>query len=327
METVTPSDFTAEAQGYSAKTPNTNYYYYGFISVFSGKYFGNVTFDAALIDRPGHTANIEAGGSRDNHTVGGAIGGIVLPKQNNDGVTVTIENVIVNGSIHAYNRGGGVIGYIGGYNGSNNLTNSQMNGTVNIINCINNANITTDATTTFGTIGGILGTTNQRQAGAVINFSGCINNGNLEGVRVGGMVGDVHASDYQGEDGGTINITGCKNTGEVAVIRVQADSYENAWNAAGGIFGFAQSYNYTLEIADCINEGNVVDKSGWTAGRVYLGGIIGGGDETNDIGLTMTNNQCATVTADNNAVNNKLEGIYIAGTDKFATEYLGIQIH
>ena len=308
------SDFTAEAKPYSANTDDSAYYYYGFISVFTGEYFGDITFEDVVIDRPGHTMTLdEKGAARNNHTVGGAIGGIVLSNEDfGTEKTVTVKNVTVTGSIHAYRRGGGIVGYIGGYNKSSDFNASQMNCTVNIENCTNDADITTDAETTFGTIGGILSTTNQRQANAKINITGCTNSGILSGVRVGGMIGDVHVS--SSENGGAITINECYNTGEISVIRVQANNnaLKDAWNAAGGIFGFVQGgYNYTLTITGCENSGNVVDKSGYTAGYVYLGSIIGSGDLTIKAPVTMSKNtNTVTISGDPDEVNNKLNGTY-----------------
>ena len=302
------SDFTAEAKPFSASTPNTSYYYYGFISVFTGSYFGDVTFEGIAIDRPGHTMNIGDGSSRNNHTVGGAIGGIVAPARTHNGATINIENVTVKGTIHAYRRVGGIVGYIGGYQKGENesTTQSQMNGTVNIINCRNEATITTDAETIHGTVGGILSTTNQRQAGAQINITKCVNTGALSGVRVGGIIADVHVSDS--DDGGTIKIDTCTNTGEVAVIRTQAGANSNA---AGGIFGYAQGgYTYKLIISICKNEGDVLDKTGSAAtGEVYLGNIICGAGS--DIVVEMTENTSSkTITGNMDFVNNKLNGTY-----------------
>ena len=302
------SDFTAEAKSFSASTSNTSYYYYGFISVFTGSYFGDVTFENIVIDRPGHTMNIGNGESRENHTVGGAIGGIVAPARTHGGKTINIENVTVKGTIHAYRRVGGIVGYIGGYQKEKgeSATQSQMNGTVNIINCRNEATITTDAETIHGTVGGILSTTNQRQTGAKINITKCFNTGALSGVRVGGIIGDAHVSDN--DNGGTIKIDTCTNTGEVAVIRTQAGANSNA---AGGIFGYAQeNYKYELIINICINEGDVLDKTGSAAtGEVYLGNIICGAGS--DIVVEMTGNTSSkTITGKEGFVNNKLNGTY-----------------
>lgn len=311
------TDITAEAEPYSAKTQATSYYYYGFISVFSGKEFKNVTFNNVKIDKPGQSYDIGKGNKRNNHTVGGAIGGIVVPNQYyNSEYVVTVENVTVNGSITAFSRGGGVVGYIGGYNGSNDYEKSQMTCTVNLTNCINNADITTvcnneDLTNNggngFRTIGGILGTSNQRQGSAVINFTGCQNNGDISGTRVGGMIGDVHVSDN--ENGGTFNFNGCSNSGKVTVMQVQVSNATTSWSGGGGIFGYVQGdYNYKLNITNCTNSGEIVDESGF-AGRAFLGTIIGGADDSSNVTLVMSGNtNTSAFTADSDRNNNKLTG-------------------
>ncbi len=283
------SDFTAEAKAYSAATPDTSYYYYGFISVFSGSYFGNVKFENIVIDRPGHTANIGTGSSRNNHTVGGAIGGIVVPAEYyGPEHTVTVENVTVSGTIHAYSRGGGIVGYIGGYNGSNDLSQSQMECTVNIRGCTNNSTITTDVQVSNATIGGILGTTNQRKASSEINITTCVNTGNLTGHRTGGIVADVHGSGAEGlgVSTGTINISDCTNSGAIT-------SYGDG---AGGIYGYFQLYSYCFDvtITGCQNTGALQN----TANSANVGNMFGATSSISENGHKINLNMSGNKTAD-----------------------------
>ncbi len=318
------TDATAEAEPYSAATDKNDYYYYGFISVFSGTAFENVVFDNVIIDQPGQSYDIGEGHERGNHTVGGAIGGVIVPKKDYTSKDeVSIKNVVVNGSITAFSRGGGIIGYIGGYQATegDKSGNNLMECTVVVEGCVNNAVIKTNGYNVYRTGGGILGTSNQRAAISKILISDCVNNGDITAARAGGIVSDLHGT-------GTISISLCVNNGNLATTCTQTQN-TYLWGGAGGIIAFLPCNNtYNITISNCTNAGDIIDEVQIDTHKISLGYIIGGADHgsygngqtTWTMSLTLSGNENSGGTFVKNDEHVTLEGIRLNGNYKSPSE-------
>lgn len=285
IENVQIKDASADSLTYRASTAGSNYSFYGFISVFAGTYFGDVSLTVD-IDEPGNGAYLSSGFNRNNHTTAGAIGGIVLPEVDgfDQNYTCTVANVTVDGTIIGVNRTAGVVGFIGGYNSNN----CRMKANVTIENCVNLAEVTSanESYASHATVGGIVSVVNQWEHGSSITISDCENTGALKGLWVGGIVADA----WQSNDAGTSTINGenalitvenCTNSG---TLTGEAKSKENIC-VVGGIFGSFNGYResnsyakerYKLEISNCTNSGEIqyetVADSGCKA--IYLAEII-----------------------------------------------------
>ena len=254
------SDRTADSNEFKAQTTGSNYTFYGFVSVFSGSYFGNVTIDAD-IDEPGSAKDPGSGYNHNNHTTAGAIGA-VMPA---DGIgEVTVENVTVTGKIVGYSRVAGVIGFIGGYSGK------PMTADVTVKNCVNKATVLTENKTNedFGTAAGIVSTSNQRAPGTVVTLTGCKNEGQVEGQYVAGMIGSIFRSNSQTEaDADSAAATTkmifdqCENTGKLICnvyeryYKTVNKTYCNGYVA--GIVAYAYNERYSVEITNCTVSGEV----------------------------------------------------------------------
>lgn len=242
----------ATQTSYQVEGGSENYYtYFGFISVFGGGTFQDVTLEV-FMENPG----IAGKGKDDptswnNHTVGGAIGGIY---QNGTfgALNATVKNVTVKGSITSHSRIGGIVGFVGGLNGT------SVEGSVAIENCINNAAITSlvDGGAGFSTAGGILGISIQTGSGFSLTLSGCKNTGTVEAVHAAGIMANQQTK-------GTVTIEKCTNSGKIvacitdAVEEEKKDSSDNTLTA-GGIFGRSWSASgATISITGCTNTGTV----------------------------------------------------------------------
>lgn len=214
-----------------------NYTFYGFVSMFSGSEFKNVTIDVQ-IDKPGipGVADDNTSTSYKNHTVAGAIGGIYQTGAEG-AVNILVEDVKVTGSITGYSRVGGIIGFIGGLANVTGQNNNLMLGSVTISGCTNEAKLVSDyfmipTSPGHSTVGGIISIVNQTDSTFVLNVSGCTNSGDLTGARVGGIAAIVITS-------GQWTFTGCTNNGNCTALILTSGATETYY--AAGIVGRGQS--------------------------------------------------------------------------------------
>ena len=91
IKNFTMSNRTAEVKMYSASTEGGSYYYYGFISVFTGNYLGNLNFEGQQVENPGVGVDAPEGFKKTGHAVG-VLAGLV---DNSDNEDVLIENITV----------------------------------------------------------------------------------------------------------------------------------------------------------------------------------------------------------------------------------------
>lgn len=290
IDNLQMTDITADSISISAATTNSNYTFYGFISMFSGAYFGDVIFSNVVIDQPGSGYISDKGMNTNNHTAAVAIGAVYAEGDNQ--LEATISNVVVggkrdeNGTIVAdgtskivgYNRTAGVIGYVGGRavtdtDKANNYSSVLPKGSsVTIKDCVNYAIVESAAAanTSYATAGGILSITNQRGEDTTITILNCQNYGNIRGQWVGGIMADSWAS----------NISNAKNNNwNLTVVEGAGDSKSTtnfAYNNAGEII-----------IDGCENHGDLVgflrigadaNKDGTPdniAQSIVVGGIFG----------------------------------------------------
>ena len=220
------------------------------------------------------------------------------------GVTGTVKNVSVSGSVRCVNRAAGGIAAI------------QESGTIE--NCTNNAIVTSKYYVLGnGNVGGIVG---YQKNGDVIN---CTNNGDVYGYvnlisdnqGVGGIVGTI-AEGATGEIKGNINTGFIYNKGYctggiVGVLRGKLTITEcsnsgvvkGEKSCAGGIVGFTNFSDNT--ISNCVNSGDIT-------GFTLVGGIIGAlgysGDRLTTIVTGCTNSGNITATGDT-FVDNKVEKV------------------
>ena len=303
------TDASADSAYFAADTANANYSFYGFISVFTGTYFGNVTIEVNSIDEPGSGVRQAAGYNQNNHTVAGAIGAVYATGgEKGTSREVKIEKVTVTtvtgGSIVGVNRVAGVVGFIGGYSADTDDTSKYpANSTITIKECHNKADIISNnrSAATFSTAAGIVSTSNQTASGVKINIEKCTNTGNISGMWVGGIMADAWRSsdkdstatfaDVAGKEQNIISITDCSNSGDLLGV-CPVITGDPSSVVVGGIFGAFNGYrninygskenpNYNpgerfgLEITGCTNTGKIVYQynSGFK-GNICLADIV-----------------------------------------------------
>lgn len=279
------------------------YTFYGFVGIFKGTSFKNVTIDAD-IQTPGVSGGFV--GSSDynkkpfgNHTVAGAIGGIVKETDSSAENDVVVENVTVNGTIVGHSRVGGVIGYIGGHPESG----KQAVGKVTLRNLTNNATVMSENYTKsdFSTAGGIMSIVIQTTAQFGLEFDNCVNNGEVTAMHSAGMVAYVSTN-------GSIYMHECTNSGLITTnfngVENLKDTYSTMHPSASGLIGILQGVDnfsstntfgektvYGILIEDCAYTGTV---------QVYAGG---------DSSKAMLEQRC---TLDNSLAGGRKAGTYKA---------------
>lgn len=243
------------AEEFAAMEANGNYYLAKDIAIdasyataFTGVFDGNghtVTISAPMFTKlNGTVKNLTIEGSASQTGTVNAIESYVaaIARGTDKNVSVLVENVANNATITGEYRAGGLIGQV--FAGSN----------AKFINCVNNGKIT-------GTnmVGGIIAYVQ----GYVLEMRDCVNNGDVSIVagkdgNCGGLVGR-HGDDTLYDTNSAIdaerfaNIVNCKNIGDVS-----------SSTQAGGIIGHARSA--TINIAYCVNEGNITSNNGQAAG-------------------------------------------------------------
>lgn len=184
ISNLTMTDRTQDCVTEFSSTTGNNYRPYGFVSVYEGPYFGNVTFADVNISFPGNIPELSA-----NHTVAAAIGAV---RNTTVGKTTYVDKITVSGNITSYYRVAGIVGFAGG------ASNARMVGNVTISNCVNNATVTsTLGASTYNTAAGILSTSNQFEESATMIVENNINNGTINGQVSGGIISTLFSGGSQ----------------------------------------------------------------------------------------------------------------------------------
>ena len=236
------SDNTAVSEQINGGSGN-KYTYFGFVSVFSGTSFENVTIEVD-IDKPGIAGGFDPSAADENerpygnHTVAGAIGGIFkLGSQGN--ASVVVEDVTVTGSVVGHSRAAGVVGFIGGISGD------AMTGSVTLRNCVNEATVISEnhSKSAYSTAGGIVSIVIQTANSFRLEMDGCRNEGSVTGLLSGGMIS------YLSTDG-SLYLHGCSNTGtitaqifsEMKAVDLR-EIYSDSIPTAAGMVAYLQGHN------------------------------------------------------------------------------------
>lgn len=331
IDNLQMTDITADSISISAATTNSNYTFYGFISIFSGEYFGDVIFSNVVIDQPGSGYISDKGMNTNNHTAAVAIGAVYAEGDNK--IETTISNVIVGGKknddgnivsdevskIVGYNRTAGVIGYVGGRALTDTDTANKYSSvwpagsSVTIKDCINYATVESAAAsnTSYATAGGILSITNQRGEDTTITISNCQNYGNIRGQWVGGIMADSWASNISNAASDNWNM---QNLTNVANSKSSTNfKYDNAGKIVidtcsnyGNLVGF-------LRVADTNND-NKPDNMGQS---ILVGGIFG---QYNGTSSVKVNEVSRTILANYRVIINNCEN---HGSISYECEYYG----
>lgn len=243
------SDNTAVSEQISGGSGN-NYTYFGFVSVFSGTRFENVTIEVD-IDKPGIAGGFDQSAPSaneklyGNHTVAGAIGGIFkLGSQGN--ASVVVEDVTVTGSVVGHSRAAGVVGFIGG------ISSHPMTGSVTLRNCVNKATVISEnySKSAYSTAGGIVSIVIQTANSFRLEMDGCKNKGSVTGLLSGGMISYVSTN-------GSLYLHGCSNTGTITaqcfdgMTKVNLEKTDSdAIPTAAGMIAYLQGNNTFTSTAD-----------------------------------------------------------------------------
>ena len=272
IDNLQMTDITADSISISAATTDSNYTFYGFISIFSGEYFGDVIFSNVVIDQPGSGYISDKGMNTNNHTAAVAIGAVYA--EGTTALTTTISHVVVGGmrdengdivndgvsKIVGYNRTAGVIGYVGGRAIIDKDKNKDgfspvlpAHSSVLIEKCVNYATVESAAASysSYATAGGILSITNQRGEDTLLKIYDCQNYGVIRGQWVGGIMADSWASnttaaeyDYTWTPSNVVDHRNMLNEEAYACI-----SYENR---------FKYDNAGTIVIEGCDNHGDLI---------------------------------------------------------------------
>ena len=120
----------------------------------------------------------------------------------------------------------------------------------------------------------------------------------------GGIAGETWAGSASSDPLKTITISGCTNKATITVANTVKIG------SVGGIVGFCTGYG-TLEVTQCVNEGNIV----LTGGHTSPAGIVGRFNEAKDAGTSLYPTGMLTECANlgDITVNNRAGGEYTCG--------------
>ena len=248
------TDATAEVTLFIGGEPDGGNTYYGFISVFSGSYFGNVKFENVEISKPGINTQDEmyknTGIVPDGHMTAAVIGNV----SNYFNQDMLIENVVLeSGSVKGLSRVGGLFGNVGltKYAGKDNMT----EGEIKFVNCINKANVSSEASvkTGYGEAGGIIGRIHRITGGSVV-LENCENYGNVTSVYAGGLIG-INSCKIP------LTLDNCKNYGNVKAefLPVITTAAQHSALYAGGLIGKQEpAVSFLTIYNNCVSEANLV---------------------------------------------------------------------
>lgn len=278
------NDRSAESKAYNTGTTGAVNMYYGFIAVFTGTYLGNLTLEDVTIKNPGIEAdNAPTGMDITGHCVG-AVAGLI---HNSDNEDILIENITVkSGTIEGMARIGGLFGRIGSnaVDKKEDGTEGMSAGTITIRNCVNNANVISNAEVSLGhsTAGGIAGSAQRLYGSSKVVFENCVNNGNIEGQAAGGILGKA----YVNANTASVEFISCENNGTVTGLAHYGQKYNNNNIAtlvveAGGILGARDKVTVSVKYENCKSNGKVVlsakqveaEKDGFKAYAVGAGTV------------------------------------------------------
>ena len=195
----------------------------------------------------------------DGSGIAAAIGYYVI-KNNEKSV---IENVnLLSGNVKASNNMGGLIGYM-------EAKDETLNVDITIKNCLNKANVITDAREAGGILGLLQGINSDKGS---IKFINCINEGNIT-ANAGG--GNSAAAGILGKEQSYSSISNeakvifnnCKNTGKIKSIGRSGGEVH-----AAGITTVYYSRGLPIELKHCINTGEI-EIAGSGADN-YIAGLI-----------------------------------------------------
>ena len=252
IKNFTMSDRTAEVKMYSASTEGGSYYYYGFISVFTGNYLGNLNFEGQQVENPGVGVDAPEGFKKTGHAVG-VLAGLV---DNSDNEDVLIENITVGaGTLTGMSRVGGVVCMVGAT-----AQGAMTGGSVTFKNIVNNANVETTGSVNqaHSTAGGIVSTLYNIKAGKVA-FIDCVNNGSVTGAAAGGMFSTSYSTPTE------LTFESCVNNGQINGVQYDKSYskptiYEDSFKfgaKAGGFIGDLQGDKKVVKFTDCESNGLV----------------------------------------------------------------------
>ena len=229
--------------------------------------------------------------------------------------TITLYNIVNNANVKGFETQdsaySSLLGnaYTGGIFGALDNKSVGTNASIEIINCVNNGNVSGWHCT--GGITGILYVNDSSYTGEqfakVIN---CVNNGKIEGLSTytGGMVGRVYycvdayftgcinngeimgAGNTGGIIGHTTNTSTimrvCQNNGTISNIILEGET-----PYAGGLIGYAQGTkdaNHSAEFGEYANQVEFCINTGDVTGMRRVGGIIGSSGADGAYGITHT---------------------------------------
>lgn len=269
------TDATAEVSLFIGDDPTGGNYYYGFISVFSGSYLGNLNFENVNIDKPGlsYTDAKNQGQGKivpDGHMSAAVVGNV----SNNEDIDMLIENITVSGTVKGLSRAAGLFGVVGhtsSKDGSAGIGGSEEHmtaGSITIRNCVNNANVSTEASVKGGyqDAGGIISRFHRIKGGKLV-VENCTNNGTITGGLAAGISG---VSDQSG----TYLFKNCVNNGEINGIctQVLGTATKHTTVKAAGI---TTTDKETITLVDCkVNSNIKVSDNGFEGIKLSVGKFV-----------------------------------------------------
>jgi len=307
------SDRTAEVAMYSASTDGGSYFYYGFISVFTGNYLGNLVFEGQQVENPGVGVDAPSGFKKTGHAVG-VLAGLV---DNSDNEDVLIENITVGaGTLTGMSRVGGVVCMVGAT-----AEGAMTGGSVTFKNIVNSANVVTTGSVNqaHSTAGGIVGCLYNTKGGDIA-FIDCVNNGNVTGAAAGGMLSTVYSTPA------SLKFDSCDNNGQINGVVfdkqykdkvIYEDTFAFGAKAAGFI-GDINGSKVPVELVDCESNGLVTltntfntanaQATDWTALKFQVSAFFAKNTVATFTGTTVAKNEVKVELTHGTAV----ENLYVA---------------
>ncbi len=212
----------------------------------------------------------------------GGQGGIVgyLSNTNSAGAIFNVTNCTNKGEIIArdvYNGGGAApLGFNCSTGGIVGMNASIRNYVCNIINCVNEGNVSADKTKVGGIIGSTYSAAQYKSYNTIGNsmIDGCVNKGSVQGTyRVGGILGYAYSRHMT-----CPIVRNCSNYGTVTATRSDSDAGVEVGGISGGASSYFPTYQYNnnchIKIYNCVNYGEV-NYTTATFKKLYAGGIVG----------------------------------------------------
>lgn len=212
--------------------------------------------------------------------------------------SVIIENLSISGMI--YGSGGSVGGLAG------NIASTTPSS--KIVNCVNNASVTTDKTSVNSYVGGLIG--NMSTWTNHIILSNLVNNGAITGYNyVGGIIGLNKVKISNSANHGTIHAVGASG-GIAGRAYANIEKSYNSGNLTGAVFGgIVGTTGQSLIISDSYNTGDISASNKQagiiadaTSGTISINNCYNVGTIRNGIGITDENaiyNSNANIAAHN----------------------------